>query len=160
MSVMASEITGISIVCSTVCSGTDQRKHQSSVSLAFVREIHWWPVDSPHKRAGYENVSIWWLHHASLRQQCIGNIVPFHLSSCGSPNRAIDGIFQAVSIFLHFVLLFILQLLILSDGALIPPFLRGDVQIAFRLKNQCISNIITDHEATLVPSWDKSVLVM
>ena len=24
-------------------------KHQSSASLAFVRGIHWWPVDSPHK---------------------------------------------------------------------------------------------------------------
>ena len=40
MSVMASQITGVSIVCSTVCSGSDQRKHQSSVSLAFVRGIH------------------------------------------------------------------------------------------------------------------------
>ena len=32
-----------------VYSGTDQRKHQSSASLAFVREIHRWPVISPHK---------------------------------------------------------------------------------------------------------------
>ena len=29
--------------------GADQRKQQSSASLAFVREIHRWPVDSPHK---------------------------------------------------------------------------------------------------------------
>ena len=48
MSAMASQITGVSI-CSTVCSGADHRKHQSSVSLAFVREIHRWPVNSPHK---------------------------------------------------------------------------------------------------------------
>ena len=27
----------------------DQRKQQSSASLAFVRTIHRWPVDSPHK---------------------------------------------------------------------------------------------------------------
>ena len=27
-----------------------QRKHQSSASLAFVRGIHPWPVNSPHKR--------------------------------------------------------------------------------------------------------------
>ena len=33
----------------TVSSGTDQRKHQNSTSLAFVRGIHWWPVNSPHK---------------------------------------------------------------------------------------------------------------
>ena len=32
-----------------VCSGQDQRKHQSSASLAFVRGIHRWPVNSPHK---------------------------------------------------------------------------------------------------------------
>ena len=37
MSAMASHITGVSIVCSAVCSGTDQRKHQSSAALAFVR---------------------------------------------------------------------------------------------------------------------------
>ena len=49
MIVMASQITNISIVCSTVCSGAYQRKHQSSTSLAFVRGIHRWPVDSPHK---------------------------------------------------------------------------------------------------------------
>ena len=34
----------------TVYSGADQRKHQSSASQAFVREIHWWPVNFPHKR--------------------------------------------------------------------------------------------------------------
>ena len=44
-----SQITGVLIVYSTVCSGTDQRKYQSSASLAFVRGIHRWPVDSPHK---------------------------------------------------------------------------------------------------------------
>ena len=49
MSAMASQITVILIVCSIVCSGTDQRKHQSAASLAFVRGIHRWPVESPHK---------------------------------------------------------------------------------------------------------------
>ena len=49
MGVMASQITILMIVYSTVYSGTDQRKHQSSVSLAFVRGIHWWPVNFPHK---------------------------------------------------------------------------------------------------------------
>ena len=49
MGAMASQITGVSIVYSTVCSGADQRKHQSSASLAFVGGIHWWPVNSPHK---------------------------------------------------------------------------------------------------------------
>ena len=49
MSVMGSQITSVSIVCSTVCSGADQRKNQSFASLAFVRGIHQWPVNSPHK---------------------------------------------------------------------------------------------------------------
>ena len=39
----------LSIVCSNGCSGADQRKHQSSASLAFVKGIHRWPVNSPHK---------------------------------------------------------------------------------------------------------------
>ena len=49
MSAMASQITNVTIVYSTVCSGADQRKHQSSVSLAFVRGIYRWPMNSPHK---------------------------------------------------------------------------------------------------------------
>ena len=49
ISAMAPQITGVWIVCSTVFSGIDQRKHQSSASLAFLRRIHRWPMDSPHK---------------------------------------------------------------------------------------------------------------
>ena len=43
----ASRITDVSIVYSIVCSGADQRKYQSSASLAFVGEIHRWPVNFP-----------------------------------------------------------------------------------------------------------------
>ena len=49
MGSMASQITSLMIVHSTVYTGADQRKHQSSASLAFVRGIHRWPVNSPHK---------------------------------------------------------------------------------------------------------------
>ena len=49
MSPMASQITSLAIVYSTVYSGTDQRKYQSSASLAFVRGIHRSSVNSPHK---------------------------------------------------------------------------------------------------------------
>ena len=49
MSGITSQITGVSIVYSTVCSGVHRRKHQSSTSLAFVRRIQWWPVNSPLK---------------------------------------------------------------------------------------------------------------
>ena len=44
MSAMASQIPSVSIVYLNVCSGTVQRKHQSSVSLAFVWGIHRWPI--------------------------------------------------------------------------------------------------------------------
>ena len=46
---MESQITSLTIVYSTVYSSADQRKHQSSASLAFVQGIHRWPVNSPHK---------------------------------------------------------------------------------------------------------------
>ena len=49
MSTIASQITSLTIVYSTVCSGADQSKHQSSASLAFVWGIHRGPVNSPHK---------------------------------------------------------------------------------------------------------------
>ena len=44
MGAISSQITSLTIVYSTVYSDADQRKHQSSASLAFV-----WPVNSPHK---------------------------------------------------------------------------------------------------------------
>ena len=46
---MASQITSLAIVYSIVYSDADQRKHQSSTSLAFVRGIHRGPVNSSHK---------------------------------------------------------------------------------------------------------------
>ena len=49
MSPMASQITSLTILYSTIYSDTDQRKHQSSVTLAFMRGINRWPVNSPHK---------------------------------------------------------------------------------------------------------------
>ena len=49
MRVMASQITSLTIVNSTVYPGAVERKHQIPASLAFVRGIHRWPVNSPHK---------------------------------------------------------------------------------------------------------------
>ena len=49
MGAMASQITSLTIVYSTVYSDADQWKQQSSASLARVRGIHRWPVNSPHK---------------------------------------------------------------------------------------------------------------
>ena len=50
ISTMASQITGVRIVCSIVCLGADQRKRQSSASLAFVMGIHRSPVNFPSLR--------------------------------------------------------------------------------------------------------------
>ena len=50
---ITSQITGFSIVCPVVCLGADQRKHQCSASLTFVR--------------GIQNVSIWCRHHGFPR---------------------------------------------------------------------------------------------
>ena len=49
MGEMASQITSLSIVYWSLYSGANKRKHQSSASLAFVRGIHRWPMNSPHK---------------------------------------------------------------------------------------------------------------
>ena len=63
MRVMASKITSLTIVYSTVYSGADQRKHQSSASQAFVRGIHryrWLPRT---RASNAENIFILWRHH-------------------------------------------------------------------------------------------------
>ena len=58
MRVMASQITRLTIVYSTFYSGADERKHQSSMSLAFVTG------EFPAQKASHtENVFIWWHHH-------------------------------------------------------------------------------------------------
>ena len=49
MTMLASQITSLTVVYSIVYSGVNQRKHQSSASLAFVRQIHRGPVNFPHK---------------------------------------------------------------------------------------------------------------
>ena len=86
MSEMASQITGISIVCLTLCSAADQRKHQSSASLAFVRGIHWWPLDSPYKQSVMQKIfSFWWHHHEhSTGHYLASNSSPpnYYLNQC------------------------------------------------------------------------------
>ena len=68
MTTMASHITSLTVVYLTVYSDTDQRKHQSSASLAIV----WGPVNSPHK--------------GQLRGKC------FHLMTSLWPASSIRGI--------------------------------------------------------------------
>ena len=49
MGAMASQITNLTIITQPFIQGAFQRKHESSASLAFLRGIHRWPVNSPHK---------------------------------------------------------------------------------------------------------------
>ena len=64
MSTMASQITSLTIVYSTAFSDEGHRKHLSIASLAFVRGIHRWPANSPHKwPVTRKKVSIGWRYH-------------------------------------------------------------------------------------------------
>ena len=80
----------LTIVYTTVYSGADQRKHQSSASQAFVQGIHRWPVNSSHKwpvtrkmfsfddvimRAGIRHLPWYWWWHERMQQK-------FYLNDC------------------------------------------------------------------------------
>ena len=73
MTTLASQITSLTVVYSIVYS--DQRKHQSSASLAFVRGIH--------RASNAENVSIWWRHlvRAILQELSKPSITKISLST-------------------------------------------------------------------------------
>ena len=81
--------------CSTVCLGADQRKHQSSASRAFVRGIHRWPINSPHKgqvtrkMLPFDDV-IMFTYNAS----CIKHLRSYliHAVSCGKIKRNITSL--------------------------------------------------------------------
>ena len=76
MCAMASKITDLTIVYSSVFSGADQRKHRSSMSLAFVRELT--GEFRAQMASNAENFSIWWCHHGC------GKLMPFPSKSpCG-----------------------------------------------------------------------------
>ena len=79
MGAMVSQITSVSIVYSTVYSGADQRKHQSSASLAFVRGIHRWPLNSPHKgpvtRKCFHLMKSPWYHGCKFNKMYISYIL-------------------------------------------------------------------------------------
>ena len=62
---MSSQITSLTSVYLTVYLSAYQRKYQSSASLAFVRGIHRWTVNSPHKcqwrgKCFHLMTSSWW----------------------------------------------------------------------------------------------------
>ena len=73
MNAMLSQITSVWIIYWTICSGADRRKPQSSASLAFVKGIHQWLVNSPvtgesptQRASNMKNASIWWRYHVVI----------------------------------------------------------------------------------------------
>ena len=103
MGMIASEITSLTIVFSNVYSDADQRKHQSSSSLTFVRGIHRGTVNSPHKWPvtrkmfpfddviinvrilTHNNVSSWYAQN--LRVVCISYIYQYNLLFSDNKNK-------------------------------------------------------------------------
>ena len=80
MSAMASQITIVSVVCSTVGSSSDQRIHQTS---------RHWPLcgkftgEFPAQKASNaETVSIWWRHHVFRRKPNKQAMAPTNHWSC------------------------------------------------------------------------------
>ena len=96
MDAIASQITSLTIVSSIVHSGTYKKKHQSSASLAFVRGIHRWQVNSPHKwpvkrkMFPFDDVIMSTLHQQW--RQNIGDVVNsqvmLHISRSGAYSEA------------------------------------------------------------------------
>ena len=96
MGAIASRITSLTIVCTIVYSGADQRKQQSSASLAFVRGrgIHRGPVNSPHKRpvtrkclrlmTSSWTISIEYIHCGFALLSFVVVTLPIQLDSCNS----------------------------------------------------------------------------
>ena len=115
MGAMASQITGILIFCSTVCSGACQSKHQSSAPLAFVSGIHQCPHKGPEtlKMFPFDDATMW--NKANLRDliAATGLVILLKLdSNCqffspcdleigGWPRKTIGHLFHATSSFLH-----------------------------------------------------------
>ena len=105
MDEIASQNTSLTIVYSTVYSDADQRKHQSSASLAFMRGIHRWPVNSPHKWSvtrkmfPFDDVTPWWRHQmekfSALLAICAGNSpVPGEFPTQRPVTRSFDVFFD------------------------------------------------------------------
>ena len=72
MGTIASQVTSLTIVYSTIYSDADQRKYQSSASLAICAGNSPVHGEFPAQMASnMENVSIWWRHHViSVPVQC------------------------------------------------------------------------------------------
>ena len=98
MGAMASQITSLTIVNSTVYSDADQRKHQSSASLAFVWGIHRWPGNFPHKWPVTRK--IFPFHDVIMKYQWWGSpYLPYQCYGFDHIVGSIFGIFSSRAVF-------------------------------------------------------------
>ena len=88
MGAIASQITSLTIVYSTVYSDAYQRKHQSSASLGFVWGIHWGPVNSQHKLEmfPFDDV-IMATHRSSNELQWLGWMIGYRIGRSINDHR-------------------------------------------------------------------------
>ena len=77
MSAMASQFTGVSTVCSNVCSCADQWKHQSVICLCKGNPLVTCVFPSQ-RTSDMENASIWWRHHGQVKCTDGGDMVLWH----------------------------------------------------------------------------------
>ena len=99
MTTVASQITSLTVVYSIVYSASDQRKHQSSASLAIVRGIHrdrWIPRTKGQLRGKYFHLM------TSSCLQALSNVPALHISQ----SMATIGQFINVYIFTVYMLVF------------------------------------------------------
>ena len=98
---VASQVTGVSIICSPVCLGADQRIHQSTVWWAVEKGIHRWPVDSPpkgpvtRKMVPFDDVIMYKEQLESMFYETVDNPLSFSISGpeySGNINLKITGI--------------------------------------------------------------------
>ena len=122
MGTIASQITSLAIVYSTVYSDAGQTKYQSSASLAFVRGIHRGPVDSPHKgpvtrkmfpfedvimRAGRRNVP--WCDDMEILSASVELLIILNLSPPGQNGGYFaDDIFRCI--FVHEIICILIKM--------------------------------------------------
>ena len=155
MSAMASQITSLTTVYSTIYSCADQRKHQRSSSLTFVRGIHWWPVNSPHKwpvtrkKFSYDHVIMDSLKH--LRCQWCGALM-FSLfssmltsTSCWTKSRISgDSRYQGAHIKCFGVLELIAVKIVVSK--INKPLELGPMNIIkYSWRGPCVTGLLLEH---------------
>ena len=112
---MASQITSLTFIYPCVYSSADQRKHQSSASLAFVREFHRWPVNVSHKGSvtremfPFDDVNMIWKaaaysQHTYVRVLNDYGLLEFRVGALGDVGICSTFMYRATGVSFHFEL--------------------------------------------------------